>query len=242
VSSTTDQTGGGAATLYPFLAVGPGHGDVETVLADIVRSTVAKAAEIAALRQECLARYEDLLERCARDLTARFAAGARLFAFGNGGSSTDAQDLAALFLSGGGTSRPLPALCLSADVAAITALANDVSFDVVFARQLAALARPGDIAVGLSTSGNSANLIQAFEVAARAGLLTVGFAGYEGGQMAELDVLNYLFVVSSASVHRIQEAQTTLYQVLWELTISTVESATAHGVADSSPGPRGGPS
>ena len=233
----------GAETLYPFLAGGPasGRGDVETVLADIRRSTVAKVEEIAALRQECLTRFGDPLDRCARDLAARFAAGARLFAFGNGGSSTDAQDLAALFLSGGGAGRPLPALCLTADVAAVTALANDVAFDVVFARQLAALARPGDVAVGLSTSGNSANLIRAFDVAARQGLLTVGFAGYEGGQMAEMDVLDYLFVVPSASVHRIQEAQTTLYQALWELTINAVEDERAHDLAGTSPGPRGSP-
>ena len=120
----------------------------------------------------------------------------------------------------------------------MTALANDVAFDVVFARQLAALARPGDVAVGLSTSGNSANLIRGFDVAAREGLLTVGFAGYQGGQMAEMDVLDYLFVVPSASVHRIQEAQTTLYQALWELTINAVEDERAHDLAGTSSGPR----
>jgi D-sedoheptulose 7-phosphate isomerase len=227
------------AALYPFLSGAPrgGRSDVEPVLAAIRRSTVAKVEEIGALRQECLTRFGDRLDSCARELAARFAAGARLFAFGNGGSSTDAQDLAALFLSGGGGGRPLPALCLTADVAAVTALANDVSFDVVFARQLAALARPGDVAVGLSASGNSANLVRAFEVAAYQGLLTVGFAGNEGGRMAEMDVLDYLFVVPSASVHRIQEAQTTLYQALWELAVSAVEAAAAHDLAGRSPGP-----
>ncbi|MGZ4665478.1 MAG: D-sedoheptulose-7-phosphate isomerase [Frankiaceae bacterium] len=244
MSSSSERGAAGAAeTLYPFLTAGPagGRSDVETVLADIGRSTVAKAEEIATLRQECLTRYGGHLERCARDLVVRFAVGARLFAFGNGGSSTDAQDLAALFLSGGGAGQPLPALCLTADVAAVTALANDVAFDVVFARQLAALVRAGDVAVGLSTSGNSANLIRAFDVAARQGLLTVGFAGYEGGQMAEMGVLDYLFVVPSASVHRIREAQTTLYQALWELTINAVEDDTAHDLAGGSPGPRGRP-
>jgi D-sedoheptulose 7-phosphate isomerase len=87
----------------------------------------------------------------------------------------------------------------------------------VFARQLAAFGRPGDIAVGLSTSGNSDNLVRAFEEASRRGLLTIGLAGYQGGRMAELDTIDYLFVVPSASVHRIQEAQTTVYHVLWEL-------------------------
>ena len=76
----------------------------------------------------------------------------------------------------------------------------------------------GDIAVGLSTSGNSDNLLRAFDEGRRRGMLTVGLAGYEGGKMAELESIDYLFVAPSASVHRIQEAQTTIYQVLWELT------------------------
>ena len=100
----------------------------------------------------------------------------------------------------------------------ITALSNDVGFDVVFARQVAAFARAGDIAVGLSTSGNSANLLRAFDEASRRGLLTVGIAGYDGGKMAELDSIDHLFVVPSPSVHRVQEAQTTIYHTLWELT------------------------
>jgi D-sedoheptulose 7-phosphate isomerase len=147
-----------------------------------------------------------------------FTGGGRLFAFGNGGSSTDAQAVATTFLHPRPGGRALPALSLTDDVAVVTALANDVGFDVVFARQLAAFGRPGDIAVGLSTSGNSDNLVRAFEEASRRGLLTIGLAGYEGGKMAELDTIEYLFVVPSSSVHRIQEAQTTVYHVLWELT------------------------
>jgi D-sedoheptulose 7-phosphate isomerase len=112
---------------------------------------------------------------------------------------------------------PLPALALTADSAVVTALGNDVGFDVVFARQLAAFARPADIAVGLSTSGNSVNLLAAFDEARRRGMLTVGIAGYCGGRMAELASIDHLFVVPSASVHRIQEAQTTLYHVMAEL-------------------------
>ena len=105
----------------------------------------------------------------------------------------------------------------------VTALSNDVGFEVVFARQLAAFARPGDVAVGLSTSGGSANVLAAFAEARRLGLVTVGFAGYDGGRMAEAaaaGAIDHLFVVPSASVHRIQEAQTTTYHVLWELTQS----------------------
>ncbi len=122
-----------------------------------------------------------------------------------------------MFLHPGGGARALPALSLTADIAVVTALSNDVGFDVVFARQIAAFGRAGDIAVGLSTSGNSANLIRAFEEASRRGMVTIGLAGYDGGKMAETDTIDHLFVVPSASVHRIQEAQTSVYHVLWEL-------------------------
>jgi D-sedoheptulose 7-phosphate isomerase len=158
-------------------------------------------------------------------MAARFADGGRLLAFGNGGSSTDSQDMAALFLAPAGGTRPLPAFGLTNDVAVLTALSNDVGFDVVFSRQIAAFGRSADIAVGLSTSGNSDNLLRAFDEAARLGLLTVGIAGYDGGKMGELDSIDHLFVVPSPSVHRIQEAQTTLYHLLWELTVAELVPA-----------------
>lgn len=109
-------------------------------------------------------------------------------------------------------------MALTTDVAVVTALSNDIGFEVVFARQLAAFGRPGDVAVGLSTSGGSANIMRALEQAHGSGMTTVGFAGYEGGRMRESDALDYLFVVPSSSIHRIQEAQTTTYQIPWELT------------------------
>lgn len=214
--SGDEKVAGGVESLYPFLYAGEGNLDV--VMDQIRRSTEEKAAEVVALRDECLRRDGERLARCAEEMARAFGAGARLFAFGNGGSSTDAHDLAAMFLHPDDGRRPLPALSLTSDVAVVTALANDVGFEVVFARQLAAFARPGDIAVGLSTSGNSENLLRAFEEGARRGMLTVGLAGYEGGKMAEVDTIDHLFVVPSSSVHRIQEAQTTVYHVLWELT------------------------
>jgi D-sedoheptulose 7-phosphate isomerase len=135
-----------------------------------------------------------------------------------------------LFLSPAGDVAPLPAFGLTNDIAVITALANDVGFEVVFSRQIAAAGRRHDIAVGLSTSGNSANLLRAFEEASRRGLLTIGIAGYDGGWMAECDGIDYLFVVPSASVHRIQEAQTTIYHALWELTTMAMSAgAPRHG-------------
>jgi D-sedoheptulose 7-phosphate isomerase len=203
--------------LYPFLYAD--KVDLDAVLAQVSASTVAKAREITELRERVLAADGDRMTRCAAEMAERFAAGGRLLSFGNGGSSTDAQEVAGLFLSPGGGLRPLPAFCLTNDIAVVTALSNDIGFDVVFARQLAALSRPGDIAIGLSTSGNSANLVAAFDEAGRRGLLTVGIAGYDGGRMAELDSIDHLFTVPSASVHRVQEAQTTVYHVLWELVL-----------------------
>ncbi|MCW2889509.1 MAG: phosphoheptose isomerase [Streptosporangiaceae bacterium] len=204
----------GVRALYPFLYTD--GGDLDDVLGDLVKSTVDKAEEIVRLRRDVARMYADRLAACASEMAERFAAGGRLFAFGNGGSSTDAQDVATVFLYPPG-GRPLPALSLTSDVAVVTALSNDIGFDVVFARQLATFGRPGDIALGLSTSGGSANVVLAFEEAARRGMLTVGLAGSDGGRLADLEVLDHLFIVPSSSVHRIQEAQTTVYHVLWEL-------------------------
>jgi D-sedoheptulose 7-phosphate isomerase len=209
------------ASLYPFLYAG--ESDVDAVLEQVRQSTVAKAAEITELRARVLADDGERLVACAEQLAARFAAGGRLLAFGNGGSATDAQDLVSLFLSPADDSRPLPAFGLTNDIAVITALSNDVGFDVVYARQVAAFGRSTDIAVGLSTSGNSPNLLRAFDEAGRRGLLTVGIAGYDGGKMAELDSIDHLFVVPSPSVHRIQEAQTTIYHTLWEMTHDRID-------------------
>jgi D-sedoheptulose 7-phosphate isomerase len=222
----TGMTGGQPAagsveSLYPFLY--SDTSDLPAVLEQVRRSTVAKAEEIIELRRTIGARDGVRLLACARDAAARFAAGGRLLAFGNGGSATDAQELATLFLNPGGTARPLPALGLANDTSVVTALCNDIGVDVMFARQVAAFGRAGDIAVGLSTSGNSDNLLRAFDEASRRGMLTIGLAGYEGGKMAELDSIDYLFVAPSSSVHRIQEAQTTVYHVLWELTLAELD-------------------
>jgi D-sedoheptulose 7-phosphate isomerase len=212
--------------LYPFLYAD--GGDLSAVLEQVRASTVAKAGEIVALRRVIAERDGARLARCARDMAARFAAGGRLLAFGNGGSATDAAQLATLFLHPGPGLRPLPAFGLASDTSVVTALCNDVGVDVVFARQLGAFGRPADIAVGLSTSGNSANLVRAFDEASQRGMLTIGLAGYEGGKMAELSSIDYLFVAPSASIHRIQEAQTTIYQVLWELTEREVSHVPWH--------------
>ncbi|MEV6228947.1 SIS domain-containing protein [Saccharopolyspora shandongensis] len=226
----TDAVG----SLYPFLS--RTEGDVDAVLDEVQKSTQDKAREIVHLRGAVLDRYRGEIIACATAMADRFARGGRLLTFGNGGSSTDAQDLASLFLSPGGAGRALPAIGLTSDIAVVTALSNDIGFDVVFARQIGAFGRRHDIAVGLSTSGNSANLLRAFEEAARRGLLTVGIAGDKGGRMAESEHIDHLFVVPSASVHRIQEAQTTLYHALWEMTLLALDES--GGAADVPGDPR----
>jgi D-sedoheptulose 7-phosphate isomerase len=223
----TDPAAGSIESLYPFLY--SGRTDVSGVLEQVRQSTAAKAEEILQLRRTVRAADGERLQACAREMAARFAAGGRLLAFGNGGSATDAQQLATLFLYPGGIARPLPALSLASDASVLTALSNDIGVDVVFARQIAAFGGKADIAVGMSTSGNSDNLLRAFDEASRRGLLTIGIAGYAGGKMAELDSIDYLFVAPSTSVHRIQEAQTTMYNALWELCQAALAGQAAAG-------------
>jgi D-sedoheptulose 7-phosphate isomerase len=208
--------------LYPFLYAD--SSDLSAVLEQVRASTAAKAEEILQLRRVICERDGARLAECAQRAAGRFLAGARLFAFGNGGSATDAQQLATLFLDPGDGVPALPAFGLANDTAVVTALCNDIDVEVVFSRQLAAFGGRDDIAVGLSTSGNSPNLLRAFDEASRRGMLTIGLAGYDGGKMAELDSIDYLFVAPTTSIHRIQEAQTTIYQVFWELTVAALVS------------------
>lgn len=202
-------------SLYPFLY--STQDDVVGLLAEVRQSTADKTKQIIDVRKEVFRRDGARIAECSAAMAERFARGGRLFAFGNGGSSTDAQDLATTFMDPPSGLPPMPAFALTSDIAVVTALSNDVGFDVVFSRQLAAFARTDDIAVGLSTSGNSANLLRAFEEANRRGMLTIGISGDSGGKMAEIDAIDHLFVVPSSSVHRIQEAQTTIYHVLAEV-------------------------
>ncbi len=207
-----DDLGG----LYPFLyASAPG--DHDSLSEHVLRSIAGKATEIGRLRDEVLGASGERLADVAQILRRASESGGTIWTFGNGGSSTDAQAIAHLFRSDSLGGSPCTARSLTDDVATITALSNDVNFDVVFARMLRSLARPGDVAVGFSTSGGSANVLAGIDAAKRLGATTIGFAGYDGGDMAHLEALDHLFVVPSASVHRIQEAQTTLAHVLIDL-------------------------
>jgi len=198
--------------LYPFLDAE--ERDQDALLRDLTASAAAKAAESAALRASTLDADRELIATAAAEMARRFAAGGRMFAFGNGGSSTDVATLVALFARPP-VGEPLPAWSLAADQAILTALGNDVGFDLVFARQLIARAGPGDIAVAMSTSGASRDLMAGFREARARGMYTVGFAGYDGGEFATSSDVDVCFTVRSQSVHRIQEAQALVGYALW---------------------------
>lgn len=201
--------------LYPFIEAE--EHDADRLLEDLMASARAKIDDSAAMRARSTEAGRRTIAAAAAEMAARFGAGGRLLTFGNGGSATDAQGAAHLFLHPP-AGRPVPALCLADDQAVLTALANDLGVELVFSRQLIAQARPDDVAVGFSTSGNSANVIAAFEEAARRGLVTVGLSGYDGGAMARSPAVRHSLVVPSQSVHRIQESQNTLVMALWSAT------------------------
>jgi D-sedoheptulose 7-phosphate isomerase len=198
--------------LYPFIDAE--EDDAKSLLADLAASAQAKAAESLALRRSTLEANAGLLQEAATEMARRFAAGGRLFTFGNGGSCTDSTTLAKLFARPP-IGKPLPAWPLTADQAIMTALGNDVGFELVFARQLIARAQAGDIAIAMSTSGGSPNLLAALAEARQRGLYTVGFAGYNGGAFVDNPNVDACFVVRSQSVHRIQEAQALVGYQLW---------------------------
>ena len=207
--------------LYPFLDAAEHNADALVV--SLMESARAKVDESRRLRMETLEGSREAIEAAARAMAERFAAGGRMLTFGNGGSATDAQGTADLFTRPP-YGRPLPALSLVDDQAVLTALSNDVGFELAFSRQLIATGREGDIAVGLSTSGDSPNLLRAFEEAAGRGLLTIGLCGYDGSAMATSVAVAHCLVVHSESVHRIQEVQDAVVFALWEAVQSLVES------------------
>jgi len=198
--------------LYPFIDAQ--EDDPKSLLADLAASAQAKAAESVSLRRSTLDANAELIASAAAEMARRFSGGGRLFTFGNGGSCTDCTTLARLFAQPP-LGNPLPAWSLTADQAIMTALGNDVGFELVFARQLIARGQAGDIAIAMSTSGSSANVMAALKEARRRGMYTVGFAGYDGGAFAKSPDVDACFVVRSQSVHRIQESQALLGYRLW---------------------------
>ncbi len=149
-------------------------------------------------------------------VTSTFEAGSKVFFFGNGGSAADAQHLAAEFVNRYVMDRPpLPAIALTTDTSILTSVSNDLSFSEIFSKQIRALGREGDIAIGISTSGNSANVLKAFEVAKEMGMKTVALTGNDGGQLAKMADIS--LVVSSTSTPRIQETHILIGHILCEM-------------------------
>jgi len=202
--------------LYPFLHGGRADGDaVDETLLESVRQKSAHSVEV---KQAFFAQSGPAVIKVARALAAVYQRGGRLLTMGNGGSSCDAAHFAVEFLHPVTAGRPaLPAINLGADIAMLSAVGNDVGFDHVFTRQLCALARAGDGLIGFSTSGNSKNLLNAYARARELGLLTVGFAGGNGGAMARSSDLDHCLVVTTDSIHRVQEVHVAIYHILWDL-------------------------
>jgi len=145
-----------------------------------------------------------------------FEAGNKLFFFGNGGSAADAQHIVAEFVNRYIMDRPpLPAIALTTDTSVLTSVSNDMAFVDIFSRQIKALGKEGDVAVGISTSGNSANVIKAFEVAKEMGMKTIAFTGNDGGILAKLS--DIALIVSSNSTPRIQETHILVGHLLCEM-------------------------
>ncbi len=195
-----DQT----AFLYPFLE--GSENDLESVMADVRSSTLAKGRDTSALRDTI---DLDGLARCGADVKTRLHDGGRLLTFGNGGSATDAADVAY-----DARARGWPAIALAEDTATVTAVANDVGFENVFSRQLIALGGSGDVALAISTSGSSPNVVAGLAEAHRRGMTTVGLLGYDGGRAAKLPGLDHALVISGDYIPRLQEAQATAYHLL----------------------------
>jgi D-sedoheptulose 7-phosphate isomerase len=175
-----------------------------------------KVRESGEVKEQFFRAEADRIEALVRDMAARFSGGGHLYVMGNGGSATDAQHIALEFFHPIIEKRKaLPAMALTADPALLTAISNDRDFAKVFADQLRVLARPGDMALAVSTSGKSPNIVQALGTAHERGLLTIAFTGKDGGRL--LDLADYCFVVPSFSIHRIQETHVALYHIVWDL-------------------------
>ena len=184
--------------------------------AGLREAILRKCRESMATKEQFFTEHADRIAECAAAMARSFDAGGRLFVMGNGGSSCDAAHVSVEFMHPIIEKRPaLPAIALTTDTAILTAVGNDQDFAMAFTEQLRMLGRPGDLALGISTSGKSANVNRALQAARDQGLLTVGFSGRDGGRMP--DFCDHCFTVPSFSIHRIQETHETLLHVLWDL-------------------------
>jgi D-sedoheptulose 7-phosphate isomerase len=180
---------------------------------EIIKKAFQEGAEI---KDRFLKDSLGQIVKVANVITASLKKGNKILLFGNGGSAADAQHLAAEFVNRFLIERPpLPAIALTTDTSIITSIGNDYDFAQIFAKQIRAIGQPGDVAIGMSTSGVSPNVLRGLETAKKMGLVTIGFTGRDGGQIAQ--AVDYCLNVSSNSVPRIQEVHITLGHVICEL-------------------------
>ena len=175
-----------------------------------------KCGESVEMKEKFFEKYADQIEALSKDMAKRFAEGKKLLTMGNGGSLCDALHFTVEFTHPIIEKRAaFPALTLMGDVATMTAIGNDEDFSRVFLDQVRLLGQPGDMALVVSTSGKSPNLIYALEEARKREMLTIAWGGKDGGRFP--DISDYCFIVPSYSIHRIQEVHATLVHVLWDL-------------------------
>ena len=202
--------------LYPFL-----HGkaqDPAKLHAALLHSVAEKARESRDTNERFFGEQAPTLVAMANAVAGVYRQNGRLFSMGNGGSSCDASHVAVEFVHPITAGRPaLAATNLVADLAMISAVGNDLGFDHVFVRQIIAQGRTGDGLIGISTSGNSTNLISAFVKAKEMGLVTIGLAGGDGGRMKTSGAVDFCLIVPTSSIHRTQECHVTAYHILWDL-------------------------
>ena len=205
---------GQAGFLYPFL----GHAQPEPpdLVADVAASIIMKVHDDSALRVRVAEHESDAIGDATLAIRDRVERGGKLILFGNGGSATDANDWAIDCVAPPPGLRPVPAVSLSLEPANITAVANDIGVEVIFVRQLIAHARPGDVAVAISTSGGSRNVIAALDEARKRDLLTVALLGYDGGEIKRRGLADHAIVVESDYIPRIQEVQASIYHIMRE--------------------------
>jgi D-sedoheptulose 7-phosphate isomerase len=205
--------------FYPFLHKGESR--PQELMEELRFSLIEKARESVEVKMRFFEENKDRILEASLAVAKAFHRGNRLLVCGNGGSATDAQHVAVEFMHPITVGRKaLPAICLSNDIAMVTAVANDVGFNDVFTRQIIALGREGDVLLGISTSGNSENLIHAFQTARRMKLITIGFAGNDGGKMTEMrdgGLLDFCLTAPTSSIHRIQETHVALYHIMWDM-------------------------
>jgi D-sedoheptulose 7-phosphate isomerase len=183
---------------------------------NIREAILRKVRESADVKQQFFENNAGQIEALCQAMAQRFLQGKKLFVMGNGGSACDALHVAVEFKHPIiEKRRPLPAEALMADIATVSAISNDLDFSRIFVNQLRVSAQPGDMALAISTSGKSPNLIYALETARERGLLTIAFSGKDGGRFTE--IAEYCLTVPSFSIHRIQEVHATLIHVVWDL-------------------------